>query len=38
MINNKPSEEYKTLEEVVERYKAIMIAVYSSPKFKPEEK
>ena len=38
MINNKPSEEYKTLEEVVERYKAIMSAVYSSPKFKPEEK
>lgn len=38
IINNKPSEEYKTLEEVVERYKAIMSAVYSSPKFKPEEK
>tara|TARA_R110002012_G_scaffold305399_1_gene509522 strand:- start:445 stop:1377 length:933 start_codon:yes stop_codon:yes gene_type:complete len=38
ILNNKPSEEYKDLEEVVERYKAIMSAVYSSPKFKPEEK
>ena len=38
MLNNKPSEEYKDLEEIVERYKAIMSAVYASPKFKPEEK
>lgn len=38
MLNNKPSEEFDELKKVVERYKAIMSAVYGSPNLKPEEK
>ena len=38
LLNDKPSETFDDIDEVIERYKTIMIAVYSSPKLQPETK
>lgn len=38
LLNNKPSETFDEIDNVVKRYKEIMSAVYASPKLQPEEK
>ena len=38
LLNDKPSEIFNYIDEAIERYKAIMSAVYASPKLEPEMK
>ena len=38
LLNDKPSEIFNDIDEAIERYKAIMSAVYASPKLEPEMK